>query len=648
MITENNKTILLVEDDLIVAETEKNMLEHYNYNVITVNTPEKAIESALSNKNIDLILMDIDLGSEIDGTKVAEIILEKKDIPIVFLSCHSETHIVEKTEKITSYGYIIKGSNITVIDASIKMAFKLFETKKTLSDELSIRKKIENNLKLSEEKFKNIVDASPTAMYFYKLDNNDNLIFMGSNPSADKITGINNNNLRGKKIEEAFPNLKNTFVPDLFKKVAKRELGYQNFEIPYSDNRFSGYYNVHVFLTQENMIAVDFIDITEKKENLEKLNHAVKKYQLLFENLTVGFALHEMIYDEAGNPADYIFIEVNPAYEKLTGLKSEDIIGKRVKEILPNTEKYWIETFGDVAKTGISNYFENYSSEFEKYYSVTAFSPEKDKFAVIISDITHRKQSEKLIKNKNKELEQIIYVASHDLRSPLVNVDGYSKELEYSIEEIQNLLKDSNITLEELKKKFSYELEDMLSSLNYIRTSTKQMDSLLMGLLKLSRIGKASLDIKILDMNNLLNKVKQNFEFQSKNTNSKIIIDNLPPCKSDSILLIQVFTNLIDNSIKYSKPNIPPIIHINGEIKNNRSIYRIMDNGIGISNDQKEIIFELFHRLNPGSKTGEGLGLTIVKNILTKLNGHIEIESKLGEGACFILYLPYSKKKFKE
>jgi len=123
----NHRTLLLVEDETIIAIQQSKELQDYGYRVVTAPSGEKAISTMENDPSIDLILMDIDLGKGIDGTEAAKIILEKHDLPIVFLSSHTEKEIVDKTEKITSYGYVVKDSGITVIDASIKMAFKLFE-----------------------------------------------------------------------------------------------------------------------------------------------------------------------------------------------------------------------------------------------------------------------------------------------------------------------------------------------------------------------------------------------------------------------------------------------------------------------------------------------------------------------------------------
>ncbi|MDZ7793232.1 MAG: PAS domain S-box protein [Spirochaetia bacterium] len=140
------KKILLVEDEALIAMNEAQMLKKHGYEVVTVYNGENAIEAVEQDPEISLILMDIDLGKGMDGTEAAEKILNKKDIPIVFLSSHTELEVVEKTEKITSYGYVVKNSNPTVLDASVKMAFKLFEANRKAIEELSQRKLLETAL----------------------------------------------------------------------------------------------------------------------------------------------------------------------------------------------------------------------------------------------------------------------------------------------------------------------------------------------------------------------------------------------------------------------------------------------------------------------------------------------------------------------
>ena len=126
----------------------------------------------------------------------------------------------------------------------------------------------------------------------------------------------------------------------------------------------------------------------------QAIKESEAQYRDLFDNMTSGFALHEMIYDEEGNPIDYRFLQVNPAFEQLTGLRADDLIGRTVKEALPGTEESWIETYGEVAETGEPIVFEEFSQELNTYFGIRAFRPAPDRFAVIFADITDRKKAE--------------------------------------------------------------------------------------------------------------------------------------------------------------------------------------------------------------------------------------------------------------
>jgi diguanylate cyclase (GGDEF)-like protein/PAS domain S-box-containing protein len=136
-----------------------------------------------------------------------------------------------------------------------------------------------------------------------------------------------------------------------------------------------------------------------RKQNELKYLASENKWRLLFENMTTGFALHDVICNEQGQPVDYRFLEINPAFEHLTGLKASNMIGRTVLEALPGTEAYWIETFGHVAISGQPTDYENYSKELGRWYQTRVFSPKIGQFAVIITDITERKSSEEKIQH---------------------------------------------------------------------------------------------------------------------------------------------------------------------------------------------------------------------------------------------------------
>jgi CheY-like chemotaxis protein len=146
---QTEKTILLAEDEALIAASERICLENWGYKVITASSGRAAVEEAEKNPSISLILMDLDLGAGLSGSEAAEIILQKKDLPLIFLSAHTEKEIIEKTEKITSYGYVDKNSGETVLAASIKMALRLFEAnlkEKEKDRALSILAEVQNNL----------------------------------------------------------------------------------------------------------------------------------------------------------------------------------------------------------------------------------------------------------------------------------------------------------------------------------------------------------------------------------------------------------------------------------------------------------------------------------------------------------------------
>jgi PAS domain S-box-containing protein len=167
LMAQSNKKILLVEDEEIIAYIQKKQLTQFGYDVMHVFSGESAVDLIqLKKEKFDLVLMDIDLGNGIDGTVAAELILKDTDIPLLFLSSHTEPEIVEKTERITSYGYVVKNSGITILDASIKMAFKLFEAKLK-------EKQKEDALQISEEKFYKIFQLSPIAISITKIANSE-------------------------------------------------------------------------------------------------------------------------------------------------------------------------------------------------------------------------------------------------------------------------------------------------------------------------------------------------------------------------------------------------------------------------------------------------------------------------------------------
>lgn len=192
-------------------------------------------------------------------------------------------------------------------------------------------------------------------------------------------------------------------------------------------------------------VQVAHYQTSENKTVPISLNDSEKKYKLLFDNMTSGFALHEMIYDEDGNPADYRYIEANPAFEKLTGFHADEIIGKTIKEISPTVENHWIETFGNVAINGETLNYTNFYQEAGKYFDTYVFSPEKNRFAVIFNDSTDSVLAAEAVKANASWLRRI--VDNLPVAFGIMTSDGTIKYVNkafndcfgYSIDEIPDL-----------------------------------------------------------------------------------------------------------------------------------------------------------------------------------------------------------------
>jgi len=168
----NTKTILLVEDEVIIAMAASMQLKGYGYDVIHASDGQKAIDIVKKNNpEINLILMDIDLGQGIDGTEAAKIILKEHDVPILFLSSHIEREVVDKTENITSYGYVVKNSSITVLDASIKMSFRLHDSYLNVKNQ---KLEIESNkkeLQTSESRYRILFESAKDGLLILDAEN---------------------------------------------------------------------------------------------------------------------------------------------------------------------------------------------------------------------------------------------------------------------------------------------------------------------------------------------------------------------------------------------------------------------------------------------------------------------------------------------
>lgn len=265
------------------------------------------------------------------------------------------------------------------------------------------------------------------------------------------------------------------------------------------------------------------------------------------------------------------------------------------------------------------------------------------------ASILRRKKTEQDMANlhrtlleQNQELETIVSVASHDLRSPLVNIQGFSKELAHSHRQLQGLLESHKLAPSVKQGVMAILDGDIPESLHYIQAGAKKMEALLHGLLRFSRLGRLSLKFEDLNMNDMITGIIMGMEYQLKEKGIALQIEDLPNCTGDATLVNQLFFNLIDNAQKYVSPNRPGMIRITGVRENGYSTFGVEDNGIGIKEEHQERIFQMFHRLNPSTGGGQGLGLTIVRRIVERHKGQLAIHSLTNRGTTFTVSLPLS------
>ncbi|KAB0665446.1 hypothetical protein F6V25_10235 [Oryzomonas japonica] len=245
------------------------------------------------------------------------------------------------------------------------------------------------------------------------------------------------------------------------------------------------------------------------------------------------------------------------------------------------------------------------------------------------------------LQKKNKELEGIVYVASHDLRSPLVNVQGFSRKLAKSCAELDEFMAGLALDGAQQARIEPVLRETIPKSLGFITRSIEKMDSLLNGLLRLSRLGRTAICFETLDMRLVMSNIIASVTYQIESTGARVeVAPLLHPCIGDSVQVTQIFSNLLDNALKYRAANRPLVVNIVSEGFAEGVRYCVEDNGIGIPRDQQDKIWEIFHRLNPGDTPGEGLGLTMARRIVDRLGGSIWVESEPDVGSRFYVVLP--------
>ncbi|MFW6134167.1 MAG: PAS domain-containing sensor histidine kinase [Elusimicrobiota bacterium] len=344
--------------------------------------------------------------------------------------------------------------------------------------------------------------------------------------------------------------------------------------------------------------------------------------------------------------------DVNDSYCKMSGYTREELIGMHINELdIIETERVTKERLKMIEKEGYTKFETRHKRKDGTLMDVEIiadlFDKKSNKVIVFIRDISERKKTERniaklarKITEKNKELDQIINVISYDLKEPLLNIQGFSRELYYDISEMAGVLL-GNRSVDDIKEKVKILIEKNISdNLDHITSSTRIIERLVNGILNYSRLDKREIDKNKIDMNKLIKEIIKGFSLRLNKKRIKVEINKLPDCTGDKAYVGQVFSNLIDNAVKYINNTDSGCIRIYGEKKGENSVYTIEDNGPGISREDAKYIFNIFGRKEKTRKSVFGLGLPLSKKICNKLNGDVWFESEKAKGCRFYISLP--------
>ncbi|MET0240289.1 MAG: ATP-binding protein [Sphingobium sp.] len=247
------------------------------------------------------------------------------------------------------------------------------------------------------------------------------------------------------------------------------------------------------------------------------------------------------------------------------------------------------------------------------------------------------------LQRANDEIQRFAYIVSHDLRSPLVNVMGFTAELEASSTPLLALIADveaqsPGLATEAAKVAIR---EDIPEAIGFIRSSTQKMDRLINAILRLSREGRRTISLERLELNGLAHGIVDNMRHRIDELGVEIVIDpDMPVIVSDRLAVEQILGNLVENAVKYLKPGRPGLIEISGKTRFGRAMIDVTDNGRGIDQRDHDRVFDLFRRSGEQDQPGEGIGLAHVRALAYRLGGTIHLRSELGTGSTFTIILP--------
>lgn len=377
-------------------------------------------------------------------------------------------------------------------------------------------------------------------------------------------------------------------------------------------------------------VALAFADVTAERLARERASSVVDELRFVLANMSDFVYRH----DPEGN-----FYYMSPAVEAITGYTRDEWMSHYTTYLTDNPLNEKVVHLTEAAlRTGEKQPTYMVELWHKQGHRITVEVNERPFFTKdgavagmvgVGRDVTERhlataeiERLNKSLQDKNRDLERVIYVASHDLRTPLVGIEGFASELSDMLRLLRERLGD-----EVDPEALALLTEDLPDSAAHVQRGAQRMDRLLAGLLELSRLGRADVGSETVDMNALLERVAESFTYQLREAKADLHLGTLPPCRGDALKLERMFTNLVSNALKFLVPSRSGRVGVTGEVVGSQVRYRVSDNGRGIPRDLKARVFDAFHRIDPMGPAGEGLGLTIAQRIAERLDGTMGIES---------------------